>query len=75
MPLEPRNSVTRQPEIQPHALAPRWKQTDCETSHPSYSFRMKTATLQELPSQWTDILRWVTAGEEVQIMDHDKTVA
>lgn len=25
--------------------------------------------------QWADILRWVTAGEEVQITDHDKTVA
>ena len=36
---------------------------------------MKTATLQQLPTQWTDILRWVTAGEEVQITDHDKTVA
>lgn len=25
--------------------------------------------------QWTDILRWVSAGEEVQITDRDKTVA
>ncbi len=36
---------------------------------------MKTATLQQLPMQWTDILRWVTDGEEVQITDRDKTVA
>jgi antitoxin (DNA-binding transcriptional repressor) of toxin-antitoxin stability system len=36
---------------------------------------MKTATLSELPSLWTDILRWVTAGEEVQITDQDMTVA
>jgi antitoxin (DNA-binding transcriptional repressor) of toxin-antitoxin stability system len=36
---------------------------------------MKTATIQQLPMQWTDILRWVTDGEEVQITDRDKTVA
>lgn len=36
---------------------------------------MKTATLQQLPKQWTDILRWVTEGEEVEIKDQDKTVA
>ncbi len=36
---------------------------------------MKIATLEQLPVQWPEILRWVTAGEEVQITDHDKTVA
>ena len=36
---------------------------------------MKTATIQQLPMQWSDILRWVTSGEEVQITDQDKTVA
>jgi antitoxin (DNA-binding transcriptional repressor) of toxin-antitoxin stability system len=25
--------------------------------------------------QWPDILRWVTDGEEVEITDHEKTVA
>ena len=37
--------------------------------------RMKTAAISELPKAWTDILRWVTAGEEVQLTDSDKTVA
>jgi antitoxin (DNA-binding transcriptional repressor) of toxin-antitoxin stability system len=36
---------------------------------------MKTATIEQLPLQWADILSWVTAGEEVRITDHDKTVA
>ena len=36
---------------------------------------MKTATLQQLPMQWPDILRWVSNGEEVLIVDHDRTVA
>lgn len=36
---------------------------------------MKTAAISELPKVWTDILRWVSAGEEVQLTDSDKTVA
>ena len=36
---------------------------------------MKTATLQQLPLRWPDILQWVSAGEEVQIIDHDRAVA
>ena len=36
---------------------------------------MKTATLEQLPLRWPEILRWVSAGEEVQITDHDKAVA
>ena len=36
---------------------------------------MKTAAISELPKLWSDILRWVTAGEEVQLTDSDKTVA
>ena len=36
---------------------------------------MKTAAISELPKVWADILRWVTAGEEVQLTDSDKTVA
>lgn len=36
---------------------------------------MKTATVQQVPAQWPDILKWVAAGEEVQMTDHDKVVA
>ena len=36
---------------------------------------MKTASIEQLTGQWADILRWVSAGEEVQITDRDKTVA
>lgn len=36
---------------------------------------MKTAAISELPKVWADILRWVSAGEEVRITDSDKTVA
>jgi antitoxin (DNA-binding transcriptional repressor) of toxin-antitoxin stability system len=36
---------------------------------------VKTATVQQVPEQWPDILRWVAAGEEVQMTDHDKVVA
>ena len=36
---------------------------------------MKTASIEQLPMQWPDILRWVTDGEEVEITDHEKTVA
>ena len=36
---------------------------------------MKIATVQQLPLQWPDILRWVSAGEEVQINDREKTIA
>lgn len=31
--------------------------------------------IEQLPLQWADSLRGVTAGEEVQITDYDKTVA
>jgi antitoxin (DNA-binding transcriptional repressor) of toxin-antitoxin stability system len=36
---------------------------------------MKTAAISELPKLWSDILRWVNAGEEVRLTDCDKTVA
>jgi antitoxin (DNA-binding transcriptional repressor) of toxin-antitoxin stability system len=36
---------------------------------------MKTATLQQLPLRWGDILRWVADGEEVRINDQERTVA
>ena len=36
---------------------------------------MKTADVQQVPQQWSDILRWVAAGEEVQVTEHDRVVA
>jgi antitoxin (DNA-binding transcriptional repressor) of toxin-antitoxin stability system len=36
---------------------------------------MKTASVQQVPQQWTQILRWVAAGEEVQLTQEDKVVA
>jgi antitoxin (DNA-binding transcriptional repressor) of toxin-antitoxin stability system len=36
---------------------------------------MKTASVQQLPQQWPQILRWVAAGEEVQVTQQDKVVA
>jgi antitoxin (DNA-binding transcriptional repressor) of toxin-antitoxin stability system len=36
---------------------------------------MKTASVQHLPQQWPEILRWVAAGEEVQVMQQDKVIA
>ncbi len=36
---------------------------------------MKTASVQQLPQQWAEILRWVAAGEEVQVTEQNKVVA
>jgi antitoxin (DNA-binding transcriptional repressor) of toxin-antitoxin stability system len=36
---------------------------------------VKTATVQQAPEQWQDIMKWVASGEEVQMTDHDKVVA
>lgn len=36
---------------------------------------MKTANVQEVPQQWTEILRWVAAGEEVQVTSEGQPVA
>ena len=36
---------------------------------------MKTATVQQVPQQWTEILQWVAAGEEVQVTQKDLAVA
>ena len=40
-----------------------------------YSKAMKTATVQQVPQQWPEILRWVAAGEEVQLTQQDTVVA
>jgi antitoxin (DNA-binding transcriptional repressor) of toxin-antitoxin stability system len=36
---------------------------------------MKSATADQVPQQWPQILQWVVAGEEVQLTQHDKVVA
>lgn len=36
---------------------------------------MKTASAQQVPQQWSEILRWVAAGEEVQVTVDDQVVA
>jgi antitoxin (DNA-binding transcriptional repressor) of toxin-antitoxin stability system len=36
---------------------------------------MKIASVEELTQQWPQILRWVAAGEEVQVTEQDKVVA
>ena len=40
-----------------------------------YSEVMKTASVQQVPQQWSEILRWVAAGEEVQVTQQDQVVA
>jgi antitoxin (DNA-binding transcriptional repressor) of toxin-antitoxin stability system len=36
---------------------------------------MKTASVQQVPNQWPEILRWVAAGEEVEVTEQDQVVA
>jgi prevent-host-death family protein len=36
---------------------------------------MKTATVRELRNNYAKVLRWVSAGEEVQVTRHGKVVA
>jgi antitoxin (DNA-binding transcriptional repressor) of toxin-antitoxin stability system len=36
---------------------------------------MKTASVQQVQEQWPEILRWVAAGEEVEVTQQDKIVA
>lgn len=36
---------------------------------------MKTASVQQVPQQWPQILRWVAAGEEVQVTEEDQVIA
>lgn len=33
------------------------------------------ASVQQVPQQWAEILRWVAAGEEVQVTQEDHVVA
>jgi len=36
---------------------------------------MKTTTIRELRNNYAKVLRWVSAGEEVQVTRHGKVVA
>jgi len=36
---------------------------------------MKTASVQQVPKQWPEILRWVAAGEEVEVTERNRVVA
>lgn len=36
---------------------------------------MKTASVQQVPQQWPQILDWVAAGEEVALTEREKVIA
>jgi antitoxin (DNA-binding transcriptional repressor) of toxin-antitoxin stability system len=36
---------------------------------------MKTASVEQVPRQWAQILAWVAAGEEVQLTEKEQVVA
>ena len=36
---------------------------------------MKTASVQQVPQKWVQILEWVAAGEEVELTQQEKVVA
>ncbi len=36
---------------------------------------MKTASIQQVPQKWTQILEWVAAGEEVELTEKEKVIA
>lgn len=36
---------------------------------------MKTASVQQVPQKWTQILEWVAAGEEVEVTEREKVIA
>ena len=36
---------------------------------------MKSATVQQVPQQWAQILEWVAAGEEVELTEKEKVIA
>lgn len=36
---------------------------------------MKTASVQQLPQKWAQILEWVAAGEEVELTEKQRVVA
>ena len=36
---------------------------------------MKTASVQQVPQKWTQILEWVAAGEEVEVTEQEKVIS
>jgi antitoxin (DNA-binding transcriptional repressor) of toxin-antitoxin stability system len=36
---------------------------------------MKTATIQQVPQQWAQILRWLASDEEVQVTQDERIIA
>jgi antitoxin (DNA-binding transcriptional repressor) of toxin-antitoxin stability system len=36
---------------------------------------MKTASVQQVPQKWAEILEWVAAGEEVQLTEQERVIA
>ena len=36
---------------------------------------MKTASVQQVPQKWPEILEWVAAGEEVEVTEQEKVIA
>jgi antitoxin (DNA-binding transcriptional repressor) of toxin-antitoxin stability system len=36
---------------------------------------MKTATVEQVPQRWPEILHWVTSDEEIQIIESGRVVA
>ena len=36
---------------------------------------MKTASVQQLPQKWAQVLEWVAAGEEVELTEKEKVIA
>jgi antitoxin (DNA-binding transcriptional repressor) of toxin-antitoxin stability system len=36
---------------------------------------MKTASVQQVPQQWAQILEWVAAGEEVELTEKEQVIA
>jgi antitoxin (DNA-binding transcriptional repressor) of toxin-antitoxin stability system len=40
-----------------------------------YDFVMKSASVQQVPQQWAQILQWIAEGEEVQVTQRETVVA
>ena len=37
--------------------------------------QVKTASVQQVPQKWSQILEWVAAGEEVQVTEQERVIA
>lgn len=36
---------------------------------------MKSATVQQVPEKWSEILQWIASGEEVEVTQQDQVLA